>query len=247
MANKLQRQQPLHLQIHDFYARKIADGELAPGDRLPTVQEIADEFGVAHGTALRAVGLLKSGKLVTTTRDGTFVGDLRLVLGPQQRLTATRYPTAGRTEVTAAEYLDAPEYIVPILGLELLPGDVTPVIRREQVSYAKDGQPFMLSVSWFPPTFYELVPELTRAEPIDGPGGAAKLIEQRTGRTITRGRQSREARLIKDDGREGPLLHLEPETAVLAEAYLWLDDTDVLEYGEYVLVMNRVTENEYAI
>lgn len=247
MTDKLQRQQPLHLQIHDFYARKIASGELAPGDRLPTVQEIADDFGVAHGTALRAIGLLKSGKLVTTTRDGTFVGDLRLVLGPQQRLTVTRYPASERTEVRAAEYIDAPDYVVPILGLEPLPGAVTPVIRREQVSYDRDGQPFMLSVSWFPPTFYERVPELTAAEPIEGPGGATKLIEQRTGRTITRGRQSREARLIKDDGREGPLLHLEPGTAVLAEAYLWLDDTDVLEYGEYVLIMNRVTENEYTV
>ena len=103
----------------------------------------------------------------------------------------------------------------------------------------------MLSVAWFPPRFGDQVPELLHLMPVIAPGGAAKLIEQRTGQRITRGKMSREARRIKDDGREGPLLHLRKGTPVLAEVYVWMNDTDVIEYGEYCLTMDHVTENDF--
>jgi DNA-binding GntR family transcriptional regulator len=174
----------------------------------------------------------------------------RLVLGPQQRIAAVEFPAAEEIRVTAAGLVPAPEYVVPVLGLKPggpMPGGVHWVIRREQVSYETGGVPFMLSVAWFPGQFADAVPELLQPEPVGNPGGAVRLIEERTGRRITRGVQSREARVIKDDDREGPLLQLAGSSPVLAEVYLWLDDHDVVEYGEYVLLPGRVTRNEFTV
>ncbi|MGH3283595.1 MAG: GntR family transcriptional regulator [Streptosporangiaceae bacterium] len=238
------------MQVHDYYAQLIAGGQLAPGDRLPTMQDIADEFGVSTQTAWRALQRLQSSGLITISRDhGSIVGKPRLIQGPQQRISAARLPTAERTEVLSAGIVPAPEYVVPILGLEAgpRPGGAHWVIRREQVSYEHDGTPFMLAVAWFPASLADAVPELLERKPIIAPGGAARLIGERTARRITRGSMAREARPIKDDGREGPLLGLTPGTVVLAEVYVWMDDTDAIEYGEYCLIQSRVTENEFTV
>lgn len=245
---RAERAAPLHMQIHDHYARLIAEGEIPPGGKLPTMQQISAEWGVSHQPVARAVGLLKSGGLVVTRPDGTYAADPRLVIGPQQRIAATRFPPSENVEVLDARMIPAPEYIVPLLGLSgPAPGGVQWVIRREQVSYEAGGVPFMLAVAWFPPQLAEPVPELLHQVPIGNPGGAVRLIGERAGRHVTHGRQAREARLIRDDGREGPLLRLEPGSAVLAEVYVWMDAADVVEYGEYVLIRDRVTENEFTV
>lgn len=240
------RQQPLHLQVSDHFAQLIASGDLPPGTQLPSVQQIATEQDVSTATAGRAIAHLRSAGLVTTSRDGTHVAGQRLVIGPQQRLQLTTFPPGERTDVLAAELVTAPEYIVPILGLEPIRNDTYHVIRREQVTYESGNKPFMLSVSWFPPRFGDPIPELLHLQPVI-PAGAAKLIEQRTGQRITHGRMSREARRIKEDGREGPLLHLRKGTPVLAEVYIWMSGQDVIEYGEYCLTMDHVTENDFTL
>lgn len=244
---ELSRQKPLHLQLADYYEQAIASGQLERGQRLPSVKDMAAEWGVSQPTAWRAMQHLQSAKLVTADPSGTYVGDRRLVLGAQQRLKLTTFPAGERTDVLAAELVTAPDYIVPILGLEPVRNGEHHVIRREQVTYESGNKPFMLAVSWFPPRFAEPVPELLHLTPIAEPAGAAKLIEQRTGQRITRGKMSREARRIKDDGREGPLLRLRKGTPVLAEVYLWMDDQDVIEYGEYCLTANHVTENDFTV
>jgi GntR family transcriptional regulator len=241
---ELNRQKPLHLQLSDYYAEAIASGSYETGQRLPSIKQIADDWGVSQPTAWRAIQHLQSARLVTADPSGTYVGDRRLVVGPQQRLKLTTFPPGERTDVLAAELVTAPEYIVPILGLEPVRNNTYHVIRREQVTYEAGNKPFMLSVSWFPPRFADSVPELLHLQPVS-PAGAAKLIEQRTGQRITRGKMSREARRIKEDGREGPLLRLRKGTPVLAEVYVWMDDQDVIEYGEYCLTMDHVTENDF--
>jgi integrase len=46
----------------------IASGRLQPGDRLPTVVQLAAEFTVAAGTAHRAMAVLQAEGLITVTR-----------------------------------------------------------------------------------------------------------------------------------------------------------------------------------
>ncbi|WP_194408770.1 GntR family transcriptional regulator [Microbacterium cremeum] len=52
----------------------VTTGELAPGQRLPTVRRLADDLGVAPGTVARAYRELEaSGIIETRGRNGTFV------------------------------------------------------------------------------------------------------------------------------------------------------------------------------
>ncbi|HEY3652352.1 MAG TPA: GntR family transcriptional regulator [Streptosporangiaceae bacterium] len=241
---KAQRNEPLHLQIAGHYKRMILDGEIRSGQQLPSVREIRDEWEVGQQTAQRAVEHLKTEGLVRTGPDGTFANGHRAKYGPQQRIRAAAFPAAERVEMRVAELVSAPGYVVPILGLLEVKQGFYPVIRREWITYEDGDVPFMLTASWCPPEAATAVPELLDLMPLPDPGGAAKLIAERTGRPLTWGRTGRESRQVRDDGREGPLLRLPKDAHVLAEVYTWASGEDVLEYGEYVLLEGRVIESD---
>ncbi|MDI3389456.1 GntR family transcriptional regulator [Streptomyces sp. B-S-A8] len=65
---------PPYLRIVDEIRRRIADGELAPGDRVPSTRRIAEEWGVALATATKALTTLRlEGVVETRPRAGTVV------------------------------------------------------------------------------------------------------------------------------------------------------------------------------
>lgn len=65
---------PLYRQIVDRIRRKIVLGALRPGDKLPTVRELAVQARVNRNTAARAVQALESdGWVSTRVGKGTFV------------------------------------------------------------------------------------------------------------------------------------------------------------------------------
>src|ERR1700733_15236970 len=71
----------LYAQIEDWLAGQIAAGALAPGDRLPTEQDLAGWFGVSRMTLRHALAELAQRGLVTRTvgrRGGTFVAAPKL-------------------------------------------------------------------------------------------------------------------------------------------------------------------------
>lgn len=241
---RAQRQDPLHLQISGHFKREILEGRLHPGDRLPPIRSVSEEWGVGQNTAQRAFEQLRTDGLVRTTSEGTFVDGPRNILGPQQRLNLTGFPASEETEMLAAEVIPAPAYIIPILGLpDSLPSGTVIVIRREWVTRQPDGTPVMLSVSWTPPWVGPLVPELLELAPLPDPRGAAQMIADRTRRDVEWGKAGFECRPARDDGRELVHLRLQPGASVLAGVYLWASGDDVLEYGEYVLPPGRVIES----
>ncbi len=64
----------LYLQISEQFRRLIALRALQPGDRLPTVRELAVQVRVNRNTAARAIQHLEGAGLVTTrVGRGTFV------------------------------------------------------------------------------------------------------------------------------------------------------------------------------
>src|SRR5580692_12919096 len=71
----------LYTQIEDWLAGQIAAGALAPGDRLPTEQDLAGWFGVSRMTLRHALAELAQRGLVTRAvgrGGGTFVGEAKL-------------------------------------------------------------------------------------------------------------------------------------------------------------------------
>ncbi|MGO9782898.1 MAG: winged helix-turn-helix domain-containing protein [Streptosporangiaceae bacterium] len=60
-------------QIHAVLRAQITSGELAPGDRLPSITSLAQQYGVAMTTVRKALDALKAEGLVVTSPMGTFV------------------------------------------------------------------------------------------------------------------------------------------------------------------------------
>lgn len=65
---------PASLQVADALRSEIASGALAPGDKLPSIRNLAERFGVATMTAQSALVTLRSeGLIYTSPGRGTFV------------------------------------------------------------------------------------------------------------------------------------------------------------------------------
>lgn len=61
-------------QLRAGFVEAVASGELAAGERLPTVRRLAEDLGIAPGTVARAYRELEaSGIIETRGRNGTFV------------------------------------------------------------------------------------------------------------------------------------------------------------------------------
>jgi DNA-binding GntR family transcriptional regulator len=67
---------PPYQQIAADLRARIESGELAPGDMLPSITRLSQEYGVAKGTAVKALNVLRSEGLTRTVAGwGTFVAD----------------------------------------------------------------------------------------------------------------------------------------------------------------------------
>ena len=65
---------PLYRQIRDEVVRGIAQGELAPGDALPSVRNLASDLGINLHTVNKAYALLRDeGFVLMRGRSGAFV------------------------------------------------------------------------------------------------------------------------------------------------------------------------------
>lgn len=67
---------PLYEQLRDQFIEQITAGELAPGDKLPSVRQLAVELDLAPNTVARVYKELEaSGYLQTQGRNGTTVAE----------------------------------------------------------------------------------------------------------------------------------------------------------------------------
>lgn len=68
--------EPPFAQLRDQVTAQVAEGSLAPGERLPTVRRLAGDLGIAPNTVARAYRELEAaGVLVGRGRAGTYVAD----------------------------------------------------------------------------------------------------------------------------------------------------------------------------
>lgn len=66
--------QPIYLQIADQIRQKVANGELKPGDQLPTVRQMATDLRVNFNTVARAYRMLDEAGLISTQHGrGTYI------------------------------------------------------------------------------------------------------------------------------------------------------------------------------
>lgn len=88
---------PPYEQVRAELARKINDGTLPVGAKLPTVRALATEVGIAANTIARAYRELEEAGLIETKgRSGTFVGSSGDRSRQQAREAAQRYAETVR-------------------------------------------------------------------------------------------------------------------------------------------------------
>jgi len=91
-------------QLRQQIAADIASGELAPGERLPTVRSLAESLGLAVNTVARAYRELETiGVIRTEGRRGSFVsrsnyGDGQIQTTASAFVTAAQRAGIGRAE-----------------------------------------------------------------------------------------------------------------------------------------------------
>ncbi len=126
----------LYQEIHQYLLTRIREGQLRPGDRLPSEHELAEQFGVSRITSKRALQLLEQHGYVTRARGrGTFVSETLPVPEPTPPASASSplappdLPTSRAAAGSSPSRQRAPApvrvaFIVPdiddIYGAELL-------------------------------------------------------------------------------------------------------------------------------
>lgn len=149
---ELQRRSGVALwrQIQDWLEYRIKEGELAPGSRLPTEQELAEQFGVNRHTVRRALSLLAEKELIRTEQgSGSFVREqfIEYAVGSRTRFSENllRQERKPRGELLSASIIPATSEVARALRLEK--GE--PVIVLETLGEA-DGIRVCLASSHFP-------------------------------------------------------------------------------------------------
>lgn len=238
------RQPAPYMRIADDYRRQIIDGMMSPGDKLPTVKELAQQWGVATATAAKALQQLAvEGYVYTSPRQGSFVSETAYAASsPRDRLervhrTGSTHGAGETIRVTAAELVVPPLYVSELFGLD----HGMQVVRREWVSGRGESR-LMLAVSWYPAEFAAQVPDLLSMAPYGG-GDLIRQILAATGRAITHCRDDFHARAA--DARESRLLAVPLHATILAGAHRWSDDLGIIEYGEWCLPERHTIGYEY--
>lgn len=147
--------------------QEIAEGRLAPGDRLPSEHELVRRFQVSRMTAHRALRELAAEGLVTrAVGSGSFVAERRLDLSvlavPDLAAEIAASGRAHRAEPLRLERAAAPDAVAAALGLE--PGARA---FHSLLLHRADGLPVQLEDRWVNPAFAPayLEQDLTRTTP----------------------------------------------------------------------------------
>ena len=74
---EFQSNTPIYLQLIDMLKLQIVSGRLKPGDKLPSVRDLAMEYGVNPNTMQKALSELeRDGYLESRRTSGRFVADI---------------------------------------------------------------------------------------------------------------------------------------------------------------------------
>lgn len=123
MQGEFSSTRPIYLQVVERLCKRLVKGVLAPGEKLPSVRDMAVEMGINPNTVQRVYAELERMSVVETRRgQGTFVTDNAQVLA---RLRADM-----KTSRTRAFIQDMDE--MGVSGAEMLEGLAACLRSRDQ-------------------------------------------------------------------------------------------------------------------
>ena len=226
---------PKYQAIHGVLRRRILGGELAPGERLPPQQELADSFGVTLMTLRQAVAALEADGLVRAERGrGTFVAERPVDIAVGNLSSFSEEMTSAGvdllTEVLSVLGGAADDWPAAAAALDL-DRDLVCVTRLRSVS----GAPLALQRSY-------LDPAIVGADDaaILGRASLYETIEERTGRVVAEARESITAVALGPD--DAVVLAAEPGDPALLSIRTSIDQFGrPFLYDEAWLVGGRCT------
>ncbi|MCL2418951.1 MAG: GntR family transcriptional regulator [Conexibacteraceae bacterium] len=224
--------QALYRRIAEQLREAIYRGELAPGERLPSEQELMDRHDVSRNTVRLALAALTSEGLIASSQGrGSFVREhapLRFLASQtdsrQRRARSTR--DAFMSDVTEQGRVGGLHIEVAIVRadatiaapLELDEGSSVVVRRRVQ---SVDDEPYATADTYFP---LELVKDSPITDPDDIPQGANKVLDD-LGHAQVRFHDEITTRMPTAD--EARKLRIGPGTPVASLARVGYDTDDV--------------------
>lgn len=215
----------------------IESGELHPGDSLPSVQEIREQFNVSAKTVSRALAVLKQEGHVTSRGSlGTVVAENR----PTYRSGVARIDLINKGGTgflggeTAVEHMAGMRSVDDLAIAEALGVDFREEIAMRTRVFVRDGKRSVYSVSCYHVRAVGAVPELPEQGSL--PGQWQALYTERTGREVHRSPERYSARIATPD--ELRRLHIADDAssarAVLVVSTVFHDEEGPLAYWEDV-------------
>ncbi|HEX6500174.1 MAG TPA: GntR family transcriptional regulator [Micromonosporaceae bacterium] len=180
-------QNSLYRRIAADLREAIRAGQLQPGDRLPTEQELGTRYGVSRNTVRLAVAMLANeGAIVSTPGRGTFVRDRAVITyhaswAEKRERLASDQSDAYRAELEsqgrAPEYRGFEMRIVPATAelAERLAVEVGDSLVSRGFLRLVDGEPASIQDSYYP---MDIAQECGLITPHDIPQGTVRAMAE---------------------------------------------------------------------
>jgi GntR family transcriptional regulator len=227
MAKPLERNswEPLYFQISEQLREKIT-GELSPGDRIPSENELISEYGVSRNTARLAIDtLIKQGLVYRVKGKGTYITSERLQYGLYQLVSFTeetlRRGMRPSSKVLRIQRIKAPPKIEQRMRLS----SDQEVFLIERLRLA-NGKPMALNISYLP---CHLCPNIDQEDLQNG--SIYHIIENKYNLLIGYANQDLKPTIASDY--EAELLKIKTGCALLlVEGIACLVDDTPIEYAK---------------
>ncbi|MEU8519085.1 GntR family transcriptional regulator [Streptomyces sp. NPDC048577] len=225
--------QPEHVapyrRLANAVIERIKSGDLQPGDRIPSANDLVKTEKISSATAARVLAVLRDeGWVDTVLGRGTFVRTQAPLTQGVSRIGMVRSGGSGLLDGETVEFVEArtehaSQEVADALCLEA-GADV--VLRRRR--YIDAAGVSVVSSTWVTATLGEQLPEFIQPEKL--PKMTMGLIEDRTGRKATQQRATHSVGPVPGD--VAPQLDTEAGTPVLKVTNRYVDqDGEPTEYA----------------
>ncbi|NBC00414.1 MAG: UTRA domain-containing protein [Bacteroidetes bacterium] len=148
---------PRHEQISDWLRARIEQGQYEPNDKLPSENDLCEQFDVSRITVRRALQTLETeGHLYRRQGLGSFVQDARLHQGLAYLTDFVQDMEQRGIAPSCTVVHRAPEPASPDVAAFLGVEPETTVVRIDRVRQA-NADPVAFDQTWLPPTYAELL------------------------------------------------------------------------------------------
>jgi len=148
---------PRYLQLGTLFRRLVSSGQWSDGAQIPTVEDLAAEYGVARATVRQALGILESEGLIERFRaKGTFV-----TYQAQEQIwceveTDWNGLLISREGATIELISDEPGHQPPVLVHPI--GERARAYRRLRRRHIRHGAPYLIADTYFEESLAKKIP-----------------------------------------------------------------------------------------